>query len=177
MKQEIENALGVLIGEPFRGGGRAANMPTYGFGDDVHLPDRRKGGTRLVSRFALHIQCPFRFVGSQGVIFGGRDMYYDAGPDPFLHRSDEEWAWHELGANRYDERFAKLMAEHEQESLVVLAVEADHTGSFRLQLSHDIALETFVDDSLPWEHWRFFRPGEEGEHFVVTGRGIGDYDE
>ena len=69
------------------------------------------------------------------------------------------------------------MAAHAAAPLVVDAAEADATGSFRLRFGDGVRFEAFVDDTLPWEHWRLFRPGDGGEHFVVTGKGIGDEDD
>jgi hypothetical protein len=40
-----------------------------------------------------------------------------------------------------------------------------------LALSEEFMLDVFPDDSLPGEHWRFFQPGREAPHFVVSGGG------
>ena len=55
------------------------------------------------------------------------------------------------------------------------AIDADDVGSLRLTLDHDVRLELFPDDSLgdvtDSERWRFFQPGADGPHFLVTGGG------
>jgi hypothetical protein len=98
-------------------------------------------------------------------------MYYPAG-DP--ETEPEDWEWDEEGANRCDERTRQLMAKHVECPLIVESVIADDVGGLSLIFSEGVKLEVFPDNSLPDEYWRFFRPGAEEEHFIVSGEGIGD---
>jgi hypothetical protein len=48
------------------------------------------------------------------------------------------------------------------------------TGSFRIHFDQNITLDAFIDNSLPWEHWRLLHYAADSPHFVVTGDGIDD---
>ena len=59
--------------------------------------------------------------------------------------------------------------------LKVTGVQADRVGGFELALEGEHLLQVSPADSLTdeySEHWRLFRPSEEGPHFVVNGSGV-----
>lgn len=168
-KELIEDKLHSLVGLPLTDGSRAANMQCFHFGQKCTRLSR-KGETVTVSKFALHVQCRWRIVGREGIIVGARDMYYPAGdPDD----PPDEFDWDKPGANRCDERMKQFFQKHKT-PLLVEEIEADITGGLRVQLQGGFRLEIFIDDSLNDEHWRFFEPGIDSAHLVVTGQGILD---
>jgi hypothetical protein len=122
----------------------------------------------------LHVQCAWRIAGPTGILVGSADRYLAAGPDPL--KDYETFEWDRPGANRCDERMATFFDARGIDVPVVEAASADYAGGFRLDLSGGLTLDVFPDDSLGGEHWRLFQPGTEWEHFVVTGRGVGEED-
>lgn len=168
MKEQIEETLQCLLGLPLWGASRAADLESFQFGDRRTVSSRR-GGTKEVGEYALHVQCAWRIVGKYGIVVASRDRYYPAG------NADEfppDFEWDCPGANRCDERVAVLFKETANSPLAVEAIQADNAGSIYLTLSGGYKLEVFPDDSLPGEYWRLFQPSKETEHFVITGLGI-----
>jgi hypothetical protein len=166
MKDQIETNLRVLIGQPLVSVTRAANMQMFGFGKWV---DAIEGEARKVGEYALHLQCVWRVVSSNRIIVAQRDMYYPLG-DP--ETEPEHWMWDRQGANRCDERTKRLITQYTNCPLIVESIVADEIGGLSLLFSEGIKLEVFPDDSLPDEYWRFFKPGTEENHFVVSGEGV-----
>lgn len=178
MRERIEETLGVLIGKPFRYAGRAATMAWLGFGDDITVPDREEG-TLEVAEYALHLQCTWRIRGPEGIITGATDLFYSP-DDPPLSLDNEEWDKKvdgRLFRTLCDARLEALFERHGDNTLIVQSVAADDVGSLQLTLTGGYVVEVFPDDSLPGEHWRFFRPGDLDSHLVVTGLGIEEYEE
>ena len=170
MKEQIERVLQPLIGVPLWGAGRAADMETFQFGPRHPVTDRR-GQTREVGTYALHVQCAWRIVGPNGIVVASRDRY-DPSEASGLDVADPDFEWDRSGANLCDERRARFFDEHRAEPLPVEEVRADDVGSVALILGDGYRLEVFPDDSRDGEHWRFFQPHTDGDHVVVTGAGI-----
>lgn len=168
MKDRIERALAGLIGLPMWAASRAADMATFQFGERRRVRNRQ-GQAIEVGEYALHVQCAWRLVDASGIVVASRDYYYPAG-DPDVEPPDFDHD--QLGANRQDERMEAFFSHCGDEFPVVQRLEADRVGSLRIVMSHKTDLEVFPNDSLDWEHWRFFRPHSGERHFVVTGRGI-----
>jgi hypothetical protein len=116
----------------------------------------------------LHIQCPWRIVGPDGIIVGSEDRNYP---------EDENADWEEFdsdGPSRCEARMAAWLKEYSTPPLRAERVEADCVGGFKLFFQRGFVLEAFPANSLRGEYserWRLFRPSEEG-HFVVTGYGV-----
>lgn len=161
--ERIERMLRVLVGLPLRSMGRAGDMAWLGFGDWVELP-KFGGGTRMVAKHALHLSCPFRLAGPAGAIAAAHDMYHSS-EDPNDDADDFEWDCR--GANWYDKRVSELLAAIAADPPVVERVEGDDFGGFRLWLSGVHSLAVFPATSFRREHWRYFQPGNEDEHFVI----------
>lgn len=169
---EIESELAVLIGRPLWGSSRAADMEMFAFGE-------RRLGTDLRGRpvergeFALHVQCPWRIVHHGGILAGSRDVY---SPREDAQEVPADFDWDQPSANRRDQRLQWFFEERAEEPSVVQSIEADDVGSLRILLSGDFVLDVFPADSLDEEghseRWRFFRPGTDTPHIVVTGRGL-----
>ncbi len=128
----------------------------------------RRGEPALIGEFALHVQCAWRLAGPGGIITGRQDLYYPPG-DSGLSPEDFDWDENE---SRRDGRLRGFFQEHASEPPVLMKVQGDFLGGARLLLSGGLTLELFPANSLPGEHWRLFRSGTDGPHFVVTGRGL-----
>jgi hypothetical protein len=168
MRDQVLIALGRLETLPLISCGRAADVQWFHFGQIRTIPDTRKGGTREVGEFALHLSCAWRIVGPQGIVVASTDRYYPQG-DPYV--DDDAFRWDVPGTSRLDHRMAEFLAMHVSEHLTVRRITADDIGGFSLGLGAHDSLEVFPADSLDHERWRIFVPGEP-EHFVVTGRGV-----
>lgn len=165
MKEEIQQALSVLVGLPLWSSGRAADLEWFEFGQRRTVTGFR-GETKEVGEYALHVQCAWRITRDDEVIIGSRDLYF-----PPAETDDEPMADGEHKPNRLDVRIAELF-QNEMRQFVVREVRVHNAGSFTLVLNDGYALDVVPHDSLSHEHWRFFRPYVEGPHFVVTGKGL-----
>lgn len=172
--ERICSELKPLIGLKLSISHRAADMRVFGFGA---LRPYRKG---TAGKFALHIQCPWRLEGPEGIITGRSDLYVPA------EEPDESFDWdswdYERDGNRQDMRVADLLRGSDlhsrspvdvTESLIVEAIDADELCGVAISISGGYRLVVFPD-SAKGEHWRFFRPGSGLPHFVVSGLGIGE---
>ena len=170
LQRRIEEALTDLVSLPIWGTCRALNMQMFDLGK-CRTTVNAKGKRVEVSEYSLHIQCPWRIVGPEGIIVGSEDRNYP---------EDEESDWSEFdpdGPTRSEARISGWLEQHEESPLVVDSVEANHVGGFKLFLSKGFVLEVFPAHSLRGEtcdYWRLIRPSEGASHFVVTGHGIED---
>ncbi len=167
MKEQIQKALNILIGEPLWSSGRAADLEWFQFGQRRTVKNVR-GEAKQVGEYALHVQCAWRIRLRGKVIVGSRDLYYR--PEENTDQPPD-FDWDVQGANRRDQRIQQLF-QNETRQFVVRAVEVGEAGSFTIILDDDYALDVFLDDSLSGEHWRIFKPYSEEPHFVVTGDGV-----
>ncbi len=174
--ERICSELKPLIGLGLSISQRAADMRIFGFGS---LRQHRKG---TVGEFALHIQCPWRLEGPEGIITGRADLYEPA------EEPDESFDWdswdYQKDGNRQDKRVADLLRGSDlrtrspvnvTESLIVEAIDADELCGVAITFSVGYRLILFPDSS-KGEHWRFFRPGADLPHFVVSGLGIEEFE-
>jgi hypothetical protein len=166
MREQIQRALDSLIGMPLWSSGRAADLEWFHFGQRRTVATR--GGTKEVGEYALHIQCAWRIRHGDEVIVGGRDLYY---PPEESDHSVEDFDWDVQGANRRDRRIAELF-QNGTRQFMVREVAVGGAGSFTIIFDDEYALDVVPDDSLSDEHWRIFKPSVEGQHFVVTGKGL-----
>jgi hypothetical protein len=164
-KAIIERVLKPIIGLPIWSIGRGGNLEWFAIGVERKEVPLKKGGSKTVSEYALHVQCAWRIVGPKGIVVASRDRYYPAGDDPY--KDLDEFEWDVQGANQCDERVTKLLAERQDQPLVVLSITADVIGSVWFRLSDGYSLEIFPDSSVVREFWRFFQPDTEELHFVV----------
>jgi hypothetical protein len=156
----IQEALAPLVGLPLRRLGRAADLLWVQFGEMRELPDRR-GGTRWVGEWALHVQCPWRLTRPPAILLARGDCFYEAD-------SGDPYDWNAGGESRFDRCAAPLNREFESSPPQVETVAVDEVGGFTLRLSGDLVFEVFPDEcsGTDAEHWRFFQPGGDGPHVV-----------
>jgi hypothetical protein len=170
MKQEIENAVAVLLGKVLWGSHRASDMTIFQFGVRKKVTDFY-GRVAEVGEYALHVQCPWRIAEEERVVVGSLDLYYPpdlkiADPVPHL-----DWDWE--SGNRQDELLKQMF--QSGKSFQVQAIEVGAAASLHIVVREDFFLDVFPDDSVTsarHEHWRLLAPGTERPHFVITGSGI-----
>ncbi len=147
-----QKALAPLVGLPLRCFGRAADLLWVHFGEFREIPDR-KGGTRTVGEWALHVQCPWRITQPPSILIAHGDCFHAAD-------SDEPYDWDAVGESRFDRRALPLNQEFESSPPRVVSVAVDAVGGFTLQLDTGYFFDVSPDDSTG-EWWRIFRPGRE----------------
>jgi hypothetical protein len=150
---------------------RAADLRNFQFGRVRAV----RSGT--VGEYALHVQCPWRIEGPEGIVTGRADLWEPAEPSPEI-----DWdTWdYERDENLQDRRLAALLAGYDPETrsfvneadyLVVEDVQADDCGGAVIWLTGGYRLALFPAGTRG-EDWRVFRPGTGGPHFVVAGGSI-----
>jgi hypothetical protein len=172
-REAILRALAPLVGLPVASTHRAADMRIFHFGALRPAP---RGGT--IADYGLHIQCPWRLEGPEGLVTGRSDLWEPrSGTD--IAAPEFDWdAWdYERDGNLQDERIGPLFPTLDVETrkqlsppgaLRVESVEADALGGAVLQLSRGYRLVIFPAGSAG-EYWRLLPPDEEQRHFVVGG--------
>jgi len=165
-----EKALQVLMNLPLRRIGRAADMLWLQFGEWREVP-YRKGGTRPVGEWALHIQTPWNFVRESRILIGTRDLYYYADSSSEFAENGPEFDWKKDGESRFDRYAVTLNKELESSPPVVKRIVCDQVGGFTLWLCDDLTFSVFpncASSSPDFEFWRLFRPSTDHPHYVVA---------
>jgi hypothetical protein len=170
MKNKIEEIFQQLVALPLWGIGRAGSLEWFAFGVERREILLRDGKTKIVSEYALHVQCPWRIRYQSKLIVASDDRFYPAGDDP--HKDLPDFDWDQQGANQLDQGVSRFLAEHGASPLVVEAVNAKEHGDITISLNSEYFLEIFINNSIADEHWRFFKPYSKEEHFVFTSKGI-----
>lgn len=126
-------------------------------------------GKGTVGDYALHLRCPRRLIGPNGVITGSSDHNEPPAEGAEIDRRNAE------AGSLQDVRLARLFGGHDSETgahinttegLVVTAVTVDRFGSVDISLTGDIRLQLFPDGSVG-EDWRFFDASGDKPHFVA----------
>lgn len=164
----IRDALAPLLGLPLWAAGRAATMLWLQFGARVSAPTKRDP-TRITGEFALHLQCPWRISGRDGIVTGSGDMFVCADPNAPESSFDPGRPGNAVA----DMRLRDWIGSHANCPLVVVGIDIDRCGGLRLQLTELFSFEAFPcsiglnEDAS--EHWRFLRPGDDSPHVVMRG--------
>jgi hypothetical protein len=161
-----EEALRVLNGLRLRRVGAAADMLWMHFGDYRTVTDRR-GESREVGQWALHFQCPWRFVRTGSIILASTDFYYHP-------EGDESYDWNRGGESLFDRRANQFNRVLETGEFRVSTVSVGDCGAFQLTFSPDFHFAVFPaasDNSPHDEFWRLFRPSYDEPHYVVSTDG------
>lgn len=131
-----------------------------------------RGRKRLLGKFALHLDCPWRIRNGSGKIeLGSGDMY----TPPSAKSQDETFDWDTFdwdiqGNNLFDEK-VKLLFPPDTNIRVVFAALSEN-NDLTITFSNGLILECFLSISSGEECWRLFKPASEDGHFVVTGTGV-----
>jgi len=155
-RDAVAEQLRQLVGLPLSASRRAADLRTLQFGT---LRPVERGS---VGDFALHIQCPWRLEGPEGIVTGRLDLWepVECGPE----FNAEAWDYEKCG-NLQDSQFANVMAKHGS-GLIVSEVSADDCGGGSIAFSNGFVLRLFPAGTRG-EDWRLFRPGTDAPHFVI----------
>jgi hypothetical protein len=156
-REQVIAALSRIIGLRLTAARRAADLRTLQFGT------LRPVGRGSVGDFALHVQCPWRIEGPDGVVTGRLDLWQPVENNaPF----DENWDY-EKSPNLQDVRVDQWLAQNER-SLVVKSVDADEFGGAAITFAQGYVLRLFPAGTRG-EDWRLFRPNTDTPHFVIIG--------
>jgi hypothetical protein len=156
-RQQVIAALSQIVGLPLTAARRAADMRTFQFG--ILRPV--DGGS--VGDFALHVQCPWRIEGPDGIVTGRSDIW-----EPVEDNAPYDENWHyENSPNLQDARLEQWLAEC-QWALVVKSVDADDFGGAAISLERGFVLRLFPAGRRR-EDWRLFRPKTDAPHLVISG--------
>jgi hypothetical protein len=171
-QNRLETCLQVLVGLPLSIVRNAADMKVFHFGKIVPHPSGR--GT--IGSYALHVQCPWRFVDNNMVVTGTSDRFIESAEGAQVNDADPR------SGNLQLIKIASLLRGYDAETksivnatedLVVLGVNTDSYGGADLSLSGGYRLQIFPDGSLG-EDWRFvdFRGTDvviQGGHALFDG--------
>jgi hypothetical protein len=165
---QIETYLKPLIGLKLSIARRAADMRIFHFGQIRPVENGTAG------EYALHIQCPWRIEGPQGIVTGRSDLW-----EPIESHENIDWdSWdYENDGNLQDKLIGALLGEYDPQTdsyvnnsnqFVVEDVQADKYGGFSIALSTGYRIAIFPAGSRA-EDWRIFCPESDALHFVVVG--------
>jgi hypothetical protein len=156
-RQKVIAALSQIIGLPLTAARRAADMRTFEFGT---LRPVERGS---VGDYALHVQCPWRIEGPDGIVTGRLDLW-----EPVEDNAPFEDNWdYQKSPNLQDARLESWLARNKL-SLVVKSVDADEFGGAVISLDKGFVLRLFPAGTRG-EDWRLFRPKTGCPHFVIIG--------
>ena len=133
----IIDELRVLIGTELIDVGRAANMVWLHFTKDEE------------SKYALHLQCPFRFETNEGILVTSGDMYF---PATSFNEEYSDYAYDVQEKNLFDEKAVMLINGYYVQELIT----GKH-NDLHIEFSGEISLNTFTNSSTNEEQWRFFQ--------------------
>jgi hypothetical protein len=165
----ITAELRALIGQPMGGCWRAANMQIFEFGPRLRIVNR-KGEDVETSDVCLHVQCRWRLVDVETIIFGSDDINYPA--DESVSLDEFDWDKHQSVLDAVQRQWFN---QQRGSPLKVEDVRGDAYGGFKLEFEGGVALEAFPCDSRRSEYseqWRIFGHRVNRSHFVVTSFGV-----
>lgn len=169
LAQRITEELQTLVGKPLWDSFRATNMQIFEFGTRQPIVNR-KGEEVEVGEVTLHVQCRWRIVDSDQILFGRDDLNYPADDSIPL----EEFDW-DKDKSVLDVKLRTWFEQRVAAPPKVVNVQGDMYGGFQVQLEHGLRLDAFPCDSCRGEyseHWRLRGHRPDQSHFVVTGDGV-----
>ena len=171
--ESIVTHLQPLVGLKLTIARRSADMRIFHFG-----PIRKiSGGT--IGDYALHVQCPWRIEGPQGIVTGRSDLW-----EPPVIIPGVQWdpIEHYDRGNLQDVLIRKWLGGYDPEThspinqtdqFFVEGVQADNCGGAVITLSGGYRLVLFPTGAAQSEDWRLFRPTVDSSgstpYFIVTG--------
>ena len=134
------------------------------------VTDDWRGRPHLTSRYALHIQCPWRIVSGDGVVVGYTDI---AAPRSGLP-DDDSFDRDVVGSTRRDELLKRFFGARAAAPRRVTDCKVGAAGWLSISLDDGSALEVVPDTTAEadLESWRLFEMGSDADHLVVRGSGI-----
>lgn len=161
MKDEVKEALSVLVGKPLWASGHSAGLEWFQFGLRREVTGIR-GNVKDVGEYALHVQCAWRITRQDRVVAASGDLH---------EASEQDSGESQRTLTRLDDRLQQLF-KADTVQFAVERIEVRDAGAFSITLADGFALDVLPDDSTDDEQWRLFKPYSEGDHFVVTGAGL-----
>src|SRR4051812_48044105 len=134
LADKITAALGILIEQPLSGCNRAADMHMFRFGP-WRKRTNRKGELIDVTDHCLSVQCRWRLLDPDRILFGRDDLLYPA--DEAISLDDFDWDQQE---SRVDRLRREWFDQQQTVPPVVTSVQGDLYGGFRIELSGGFAL-------------------------------------
>jgi hypothetical protein len=134
-------------------------------------------GKGTVADYALHVQCPWRLVGPDGVITGSHDLRVGSRENALADPDDaRSGTVQDLRLGEWLGGFDEATRSHVSISaaLTVATVSADPYGGLDIGFSDGRHLQLFPDGSVV-EDWRFFASGTQGRHLVIEGGRIAEH--
>lgn len=181
----INKNIEIIIGKEMSKPTRCASMLSLGFGELVKKQVRRIDENKNiifktvdVPRYALHIDCRFRFTCGYDIIIEKGDMFIPSNKYLQEHNIDEESFdeekfnkdWDKIGNNFYDELIDKYFPDNEYKFIVKTA-SINRFGDLQIIFENGFAVQTFTDLRDDHECWRFFEKGSKN-HTVVSSKGL-----
>ena len=136
----------------------------------LHFGTVREDESGSWGEYALHLQCPWRLDGPDGVVTGQGDLW----EHPTLEVPPQDWSY-EHGDNLQDVRVGALLGGRDERThswlntkpgaLTVMRVQGEESGELTVTFSGGFRLRVFPDTSRS-EAWRLLAPGGGGAHYV-----------
>lgn len=158
MSAELISEIIKIQNEPMFNLGRAADLLWIHFGKKIVVKNHR-GVEVEKGEYAIHLQCPWRFVENSKLILGSRDIYV-----PREGIQDSEFNWDTFGMSIFDEKVKTFL--EELTPIVVSNVTVDEIGTLKIQFENGLVFEAFPESSQISEYWRFIN-NKTKEHTVV----------
>ena len=137
------------------------------FGEFRYVRDRH-GQQREVGEWALHFQCPWRFVRRNSIILASTDVHS-------YPEAEESYDFNQGGENLFDRRAQQFNRVLDTGVFRISEIICGPCGAFQLTFTRDLHFAVFpaASDGSPYgEFWRLFQPDSEQSHYVVTTEGI-----
>ncbi len=157
----INRKLSVLINQPLVEIGRASGLTWLCFGKKIMIKDRN-GLESLKSKYALNIQCPWRFIKNRAIIAASRDIFI-----PKSDFKDNKFDWEKFGSNHFDDNIKKINNIISKSITLVTKISSDDMGGLNIDFQDDLKMELFPDCSLEKEFWRFINFENNCDHLIV----------
>src|SRR5256885_13674952 len=136
---EAAQPIQSIVGLSLSGIGRALNMGIFSFGPDVTWIDSTTRETRIDSKYAIHVQCPFRLTRNGHTLVGSDDMRI---PGNALSRATNHQL-DEQEVTAFDVIVDRITEGTRFSPLVVQGVNVALGGDLCLELSDQVTIEAF----------------------------------
>lgn len=138
------------------------------FGRPVDITDRR-GRTRTVNEYAIHVQCTWRFSKNGTILLGSNDMYH---PNDKKNEKNLDWQWDLIDRDDSEKSVFDIKAAEINNAILPVAVHGidfRENGDLSLEFENGIKFDVIVYSSIKKEFWRFihFRENEKSNHMVI----------
>lgn len=160
IKDNIENNLALLKGQPLVDIGRSGNLLWLGFGKRIKVR-YNNGKTALKNYYSLDIQCSWRITFADKIVIADKDIYL---PKDGIYIEDFDWDVY--GANLFDKKAEKFKKNFDS-GMRIADIQADNMGGAKLSFDTGHDFEIFPNDSLNEEYWRLIIFDNPSKHFVV----------